>query len=501
STSGVSGTDAASRAPSVAYLSGTLFVAWQQEAPLLPTDIYAARYSGGAWSAAGAGALSAGGVSHSTGIAMQPRLAANGGKLHLTWADTPLQFQTNPGINIYARVWDGTDFIEEVPGDASYQGIGQASAYSRTLALSVDGIGHPFVAWDDIASGTAAVYVRGNTLDLHQLFMADSATTIQSILDSQSLGRGDVIAVKPATIYSLGLSIGSADAGVLILGAPDGTTIIQGAVNISGTAGVMLQRLTINGGIISNNSDGLALIGNIIRAGGLTLNGGADVRVVGNSFSGTVGVRFAAPATGYIARNSMRVTTTGMDIAANFTGLIYGNDISGASTGISYAAPSTLSANQIHGGTTGVNITATGEAFGLGYVGIARANQIYGNQTGVTVASGARVRGQHIYNNATGVAGSGVLGGNDLDTANLIEGNTIGVNFTGTIQFNRIASNGTGITVNSGQAILHNLIYRNTQTGILIAGDSDVRVISNTIYSPLGDSVRVQGASSNVEIR
>src|SRR5207248_1178635 len=126
--------------------------------------------------------------------------------------------------------------------------------------------------------------------------------------------------------------------------------------NISGTAGVMLQRLTINGGIISNNSDGLALIGNIIRAGGLTLNGGADVRVVGNSFSGTVGVRLAAPATGYIARNSMQVTTTGMDIAANFIGLIYGNDISGASTGISYAAPSTLSANQIHGRTTSVNI-------------------------------------------------------------------------------------------------------------------------------------------------
>ena len=87
---GVSRTDGASRAPSLAYLSGSLFVAWQQEQGpnVIPVDIEVAAYAGSTWSPAGAGALSPGGVSMSAGIALQPKLAANGGKLHLIWADT-----------------------------------------------------------------------------------------------------------------------------------------------------------------------------------------------------------------------------------------------------------------------------------------------------------------------------------------------------------------------------------------------------------------------------
>src|SRR5262249_32852730 len=160
-------------------------------------------------------------------------------------------------------------------------------------------------------------------------------------------------------------------------------------------------------------SDRLAITDDTIQGTGLTLGGGADVRVTRNTFTGTGGIRIAASTKGYIAENTIQVTGTGLDLSAGFTGLIFGNDISQAAIGVSYATAATLSANLIHNNTLGVNVTAAGDAAGLGFLGPAKANQIYGNLTGVTLAAAARMRGQHIYNNTTGVTGSGVLGGSD----------------------------------------------------------------------------------------
>ena len=100
------------------------------------------------------------------------------------------------------------------------------------------------------------------------------------------------------------------------------------------------------------------------------------------------------------------------------------------------------------------------------------------------------------------MTGSGVLGGDDLDDANLIEGNATAVSsFVGPIQFNRIARNAVGIAAITGQQIVHNLIYRNTSRGVLADGVSDVRIFSNTFYAPSGDNIRVQGGASRVEVR
>src|SRR5262249_45702590 len=102
--------------------------------------------------------------------------------------------------------------------------------------------------------------------------------------------------------------------------------------------------------------------------------------------------------------------------------------------------------------------------------------------------------------NDTGVIGSGILGGPSLDTANLIEMNTTGVDFTGTIQFNRIAKNTTGILAHSGQIVIHNLIYRNTGAGIKTAGANDARIYENTFYEASGNGVQVDGGSTRVEL-
>ncbi len=70
----------------------------------------------------------------------------------------------------------------------------------------------------------------------------------------------------------------------------------------------------------------------------------------------------------------------------------------------------------------------------------------------------------------------------------------------GLIEFNRIVGNTTGIIAKSGQLIAHNLIYRNTQTAIEVSGHTDVRIVSNTMYGPAGDLVRVEGGSHEVQL-
>jgi hypothetical protein len=76
-----------------------------------------------------------------------------------------------------------------------------------------------------------------------------------------------------------------------------------------------------------------------------------------------------------------------------------------------------------------------------------------------------RMQGQRIRGNQIGVSGAGVLGGDDLEHPNEIDGNDIGVQFDGVVQYNRIANNRVGIAAQPNQWIVHNLIYRNVAAG------------------------------------
>ncbi len=156
----------------------------------------------------------------------------------------------------------------------------------------------------------------------------------------------------------------------------------------------------------------------------------------------------------------------------------------------------------------GVQSTVSGSD-GLGFVGdypiagVAEGslqNQIYGNTTGIVLVN-ANVQAQWVHDNTTGISGTGTVGGSDFDYANLIDSNTTGVNTTGVIQFSRITGNVTGILASSGQLIAHNMIYRNTQTAIEIKGKTNVEIVSNTFYAPQGDNIRIEGGSSDVEVR
>ncbi len=492
----VSNTAGPSLTPTLAFLDGVLFVAWQDQTSGRE-EIYVRRHDG-AWADAGAGSAALGGVSSTTGRAFTPQLTSGGGVLRLVWADDSVQERPDNTVAFYVKQWDGTAFGERLAGDASNRGVSPTGDAVQSIAVTTDAAGRPFIAWNDAGSGSPQVYLRGNLQAATRVFTADAANSVQSVLDANNLGAGDIIVVAAGN--HAGFTLTSADSGVTILGAPTQDSVFTSAVTIAAGAGGTLQRLRFDGGVQIDGATGLTLVDNEMRVNAVTVSGASDLRVAHNRFIAGSMLHLAGAASGLVAHNVLAGGTIGLRIDAAFTGEIRGNDVRNNQIGVRYGAAAELIANRIHDNTTGVLSTVSG-ASALGFVGAATPNEISGNGTGIELVN-ARVRNQHIRDNTTGVRGSGVLGGDELESANRIEDNGTGVSgFTGTVQFNRIAGNGTGIAATNGLAILHNLVYRNTTAGVLVSGVADVRIVSNTFYSPTGDMVRVTGGSSNVEVR
>ncbi len=557
SSSGVSANAGTSNAPTLAYFGGALYVAWQDDTSG-KSEIYAEKYAGGAWSAAGVGANFAGGVSNTDIAATQPQLSAGGGKLHLLWLDERTDRETGQFTAIFAEQWNGNAFVEELPGDASLRGISPTGGEVISMALDVDAAGHPFVAWADRTPGTAEIYFRGNTFDLARVFYVNDASracdlftsavgndanngltpatpkrSIQSVLNAYDLSPGDVILVDAGT-YGGTVTISANDNGVLILGAPGSTlqthrnlfslgqpaTIITGSVNVQ--TGAVLQDLALRGGINFSNATNASLQHSVVREGGITISGGSGVQIVHNDIAatgvsltlagtsaviiehnqivgGTVGIAIMGASSGHIADNQMSgASGIGLKITAPFTGLIEHNALFYWDTGVAYGAAAGLSANDIYRNTLGVHATVAGDTEALGFVSGTEPNEIYKNDTGVLLEG--RMQRQHIYRNPLGVDGSGILGPDDLAQANLIERNETGTQFSGVIQFNRFNHNAVSIEASDDLLIIHNLLYQHTDVGVLVDGRTDVRIYQNTFYTRSGDNVRVTNNASEVEL-
>ncbi|MBK8017635.1 MAG: right-handed parallel beta-helix repeat-containing protein [Betaproteobacteria bacterium] len=491
---GLSDTVTESREPDAAWLDGRLYVAYRERVNDFE-QIHVKTFDGSKWVSAGIDGAVGNGVSNANRRSLDPKLESGGGQMFLAWVDHDDADYADPDARIYAKRWNGTRFVETLPGDASGGGISATGGKLSALDLAVGANGLPTVGWTDDSSGLPQAYLRTVTDLPGQVFLATSASGVQAILDAQTLGEGDVIVLAPG-LYA-GFTVSAADAGVTILGAQGGTSVINGAVQVRTTA--TLQRLNLAGAVtLTADADGAALVDNAIDAG-VVINGAAKVQVLHNRFKGTEGIRIATASSGLIAHNDIAATGVGLAIDGAFDGTIEDNDIHGASLGVRYAAGARLSDNRIFGNVTGIRSTVSGETQGLGFIVGSTANDISSNVTGLQLVD-ASAQGQHIFGNQRGVAGSGVLGGASLDAGNLIEDNGTGVfRFDGTIRNNRIGGNDTAIDAASGSRIQGNQIYR-SKMGVLIDGQSDVRIEGNTMVTPAGTLVRLVNGASDVEV-
>ena len=259
--------------PTVAYYGGNLFVAWQMYADH-GSALIAVEYDGSPEQPIERAAIAA------IGLPVQPRLVTGGGELQLVWAHHELD---NLPSRVYARRWDGAQFVEEILGDSQDLGISFTSNLVQSLSATIDSSGSAAVAWEDASGSTPEIFVRQNRLDISgTVYVADPAgSTVQQILDANDLGSGDVILVSGR--LPQGFTVTLDDAGVTIIGAP-GSRLI-GDVQITADD-VTFQRLLVYGDVTATSADRFALRESTI-VGVLTVDGGADVQLSHNTIHAT----------------------------------------------------------------------------------------------------------------------------------------------------------------------------------------------------------------------
>ncbi|MEL6105485.1 MAG: right-handed parallel beta-helix repeat-containing protein, partial [Planctomycetota bacterium] len=524
--------------PTLAYFDSSLWVSWVGSSDRA-TVLAVAEYDGSASQPLLRQTIS------DVGRMRTPRLSASATEMTLNWAHQPLADQP---MAIYSRRFDGINFTEFIAGDAVGQGITRGSITNiESIGVASDPTAIVFV---DTVDGTREIKLRRNA-ELTGTIHNATATgmTVQQILDAETLSAGDAITVE-GTI-SGDITISAADSGVSIIGAA-GAQII-GDITVNGDD-VVLQRLNVTGDVTTTANrtairegviDGTVLVngGNqsqvshtTIRVpageiGLLVVGGASETTVRSNTISGgavgvavgdatstlagsatslafsdnelagsTIGLSIDQTGSGEIMQNQISAVTTGLNLDAAWTGPVSSNQITGASVGVQYDAAAELIGNRIHANVVGVVATVDSLTEGLGFVGSQVANEITNNATGLQLTG--RARGQLITDNVIGVVGSGILGGEDSQFANVIENNTTGVSgFTGLIQFNRLESNQTGIAATNDQTIFRNVFVHNAVAGIDTNGAADVRISANTMHALTGDNVRVVGGSSEVEVR
>ena len=485
SNGGISNSSGHATAASLAYLNGSLFAAWQDDASGT-NQIYSAMFSGGAWAPAGVGAGSGGGVSASRGPATQPSLAANGGQLCLAWIDNEFPSAPTNTAALYAKYWNGSAFVEQVPGDARFNGVSNRLGIVQSLALTVDASGHPFLAWSELDSGNSQIDVIGNTFNLGTIhYVNDAGTngdtfssvpgndasdglsptspklTLQAVLErpgsSAACRRRDPCGQRR---LSGAVDLSSIPAGVLILGSPTGASTISGAVSGTNTTGVTIANLYLSGGVTLTSASQTAFYGDMVSGTGLTVNGGSAIQIVHDTFSlaGTA-ITVSGGASGItidydtIASNTQDVAVTNGGAA----GLdIRDNQLSGIGGGIALmaAANGTIAGNDISVSGTGISITAA-------FTGAISANLIHNSQTGVNYQAAAALSANSIHDNATGVVSA-------------VPDATNGFGFVGITLPNQIFDNSIGVQLNSA-TMQNQHVYDNSLgvggSGSLVASD------------------------------
>ena len=198
--------------------------------------------------------------------------------------------------------------------------------------------------------------------------------------------------------------------------------------------------------------------------------------------------------------------------------LISGNDIHGNRYGISAgfglpggAQPLVIRDNRIHDNTE-FGLYADSANSSAGSILVVN-NRIYGqigdNDVGLHAYNGTQVVGNEVYGNFKGIvaASSNSVLPTSLNTNRVFSNRNAAITVDGNVQVfgNYLYSNSIGVqtvTFFSG-TVASNLIYSNTNRGILIQNSSNnqlAQYLNNTVYQPVGDGIRLEASARNNRI-
>jgi parallel beta-helix repeat protein len=278
----------------------------------------------------------------------------------------------------------------------------------------------------------------------------------------------------------------NAESGVRVYNDADGFRLTFSQVSGNRSYGVNIENSGSDNAYIADNT----LFGipgattNDDQSYGIQINNSTNTNVLRNRlYDGSfVGIEVNGGST-------YNVTLTG-NVVSNF-----------ASHGIGFYTSGLVSGNTVYdNGGHGIIVGGAGTRTVTGNIVY---NQLGAQSFGIYSTFGTNVTNNTVYRNTRGIYAYG----NEI-TGNRVFGNVnsgIEAAVNEHISGNFIYSNATGIEVKSGSAGLvidNNLIYSNTNYGILIsntAGSSAAngsRIVNNTIDQPVGDAVRITSGNT-----
>jgi filamentous hemagglutinin len=350
-------------------------------------------------------------------------------------------------------------------------------------------------------SGTGVFSATGNVTGAN-LFTGGAVSATGNVTGNYIIGNGSQLTGVTAAsmdannltgntlssnvVFSSLTSVGSLTTLSVVGTATTGNLATGGTVSATGnvTGGNVLT-----GGSISatgNATAGNITTGGIVSATGNIL-GGANISVVGNSFTLGTGVNT-------VSINNGTISTAGNVQAANFQGT--GVSVSGTVTADGNLSAGNIStAGMVTGGniSTAGNVTGGNILFGSGVIsgtGNIYAGEIFANITGNIDAAGSNTEVQFNLNGILGASAGFTFNptGNVLDVTGDIEGGnlyTIGaVSATGNVTGNYFIGNGallTGIDttlISNGNTKVQT--YFNSNVAVTVSGVSNTVVFTTT---------------------
>src|SRR5579859_299264 len=371
-------------------------------------------------------------------------------------------------------------------------------------------------------------------------------------------GNGDTIKGFSVTDFSNGIFTSGTSTGLTVQGnfigiKPDGSTL---ALNGNGLVNNASGHITIGGtspassNVISGNASAQVSMGNgdTLQGNIIGLNAAGNAAVVNLATGGLPGDGVLAGPGNVIAGNVISGNASGIRLFGNASGTtliasnLIGTDVTGKKALGNEEGITTTASNATIGGTTAAarNIISGNFDFGID-IGGGQSNVVEGNYIGTDITGevalpnstqpgltdGAAVElsagvttdtANNIIGGTTSAARN-VISGNTLDGVeihgqvdrgttgntknNLVEGNFIGVDATGTKALGN-GTNGVFVGMGGGQilnnAIKNNVIAHNGQSGVLVgasATDTQVHtpISQNTIFANggLGIDLAPQG--------
>ena len=227
---GVSNSVTESREPDVAWLNGQLFIAYRERIGRhradLRQDVRRRRVGERRPRRRG----EAGRQRHHRAARWIRSSKSGGGELFLAWVDHDHADYADPHARIYAKRWDGTAFVETLPGDASGGGISATGGKLSALDSPVDANGRPTVGWTDDSSGLPQAYLRTVTQLPGKVFVANATRQRAGHPRCQRSRRGRRHRARTGRPRRLHARQPTTRA-CTILGAQGGGSVVTGAVS------------------------------------------------------------------------------------------------------------------------------------------------------------------------------------------------------------------------------------------------------------------------------